>query len=262
MLAGRVDRLLDGDTFDVLLDGDDETTRIRMQGIDAPETDQPMSDDAVAMLERLLGDAEVQLQPAGQTSYNRIVARVYVDGVDVNAQMVRRGLAMAERRYLREFDDGADYCVFEHAARSDKLGIWRLPPNQRIPPWYAPSRGGPRGPFTDTATRRSRVVSQRSASRSEAPDRVRDSRRSTSHPLSSGAAQCRRRAGRCKAVKRPGFTCGNVGRRSMGMATACRARRFVVNQGCPDSAVLTERRAELRSLLSQNGQDKQTKAST
>lgn len=149
VLVGEVERVVDGDTIDVRLEGDDEVTRVRMQGIDAPETDQPMSDDAVALLRQLLGDGAVELQPAEQTSYERIVARVFVDGADVNAAMVRRGLAMAERRYLREFDDGESYCVFEHAARSDKLGIWRLPPNERIPPWYAPSRGGSRGRVTD-----------------------------------------------------------------------------------------------------------------
>lgn len=94
-----------------------------------------MSDEAVALLGRLLGDGEVELQPAEQTSYGRMVARVYVGDVDVNAEMVRRGLAMAERRYLREFDDGESYCMYEHAARSDKRGIWRLPANQRVAPW-------------------------------------------------------------------------------------------------------------------------------
>jgi micrococcal nuclease len=72
-----------------------------MQGIDAPETDQPMSDDAVALRRRLLGDGEIELQPAGQRSYTRTIARVYVGGTDVNAEMIRRGLAMAERRFLR-----------------------------------------------------------------------------------------------------------------------------------------------------------------
>jgi endonuclease YncB( thermonuclease family) len=50
VLVGRVTRILDGDTLDVLLEDDDETTTIRMQGIDPPETDQPMTDDAVALL--------------------------------------------------------------------------------------------------------------------------------------------------------------------------------------------------------------------
>jgi endonuclease YncB( thermonuclease family) len=135
VLVGGVTKIVDGDTFDVLLEGDDETTRVRMQGIDAPESVQPMSDAAVALLGRLLGDGEVELQPAEQTSFGRIVARVYVDSVDVNAEMVRRGFAMAERRFLREFDDGASYCVFEQEARSNKRGIWRLPANQRIAPW-------------------------------------------------------------------------------------------------------------------------------
>jgi micrococcal nuclease len=96
----------------------------------------------------LLGDGEVELLPAEQVTYGRMVARIYANGADVNAQMVRRGLAMAERRYLREFDDGEDYCVFEHAARAERLGIWRLPADQRIAPWEWRRGKGSAG-FTD-----------------------------------------------------------------------------------------------------------------
>jgi endonuclease YncB( thermonuclease family) len=146
VLPGRVTRIIDGDTVDVQLGSG--PIRVRMQGIDAPERDQPKTDESVALLRRLLGEGEVELLPAEQTSYNRMVARIYVNGADVNAQMVRRGLAMAERRYLNEFDDGADYCVFEHAARTERLGIWPLPADQRIAPWEW-RRGKGRAGFTD-----------------------------------------------------------------------------------------------------------------
>ena len=133
VLVGRVIKIVDGDTIDVALDSG--PIRIRMQGIDAPERGQPMSGDATELLRDLVDEKEVELLPSGQYSFERMIARVYLGETDVNAEMIRRGLAMAERRFLREFDDGESYCEFEHDARSARLGIWALPPGERTAPW-------------------------------------------------------------------------------------------------------------------------------
>jgi endonuclease YncB( thermonuclease family) len=148
VLVGTVERIIDADTLEVQLDSGG--IEVRMQGSDAPERGAPMSDEAIALLSELVADGEVELQPAEQTSYERMVARIYVGGSDVNAAMLKRGFAMADRRFLREFDDGEDYCVFEHAARSAKLGIWALPADQRIAPWEWRENGRMR--FTDYGT--------------------------------------------------------------------------------------------------------------
>ena len=87
VLDGAVDRIVDGDTVDVVLDSG--KIRVRMQGIDAPERTQPLSEQAVAALRQLLAAGNIELLSANQTSYNRMVARIYVGDVDVNAQMVR-----------------------------------------------------------------------------------------------------------------------------------------------------------------------------
>jgi endonuclease YncB( thermonuclease family) len=149
VLAGTVERIVDGDTVDVVLDSG--KVRVRMQGIDAPERDQPLSEEAVALLRQLIGSDEVELQVAEQTSYDRMVARVFAAGTDANAEMVKRGLAMAERRFLDEFDGGESYCVFEHSARLKKAGIWGLPADQRIAPWEWRRRAN-RPSFTDYGT--------------------------------------------------------------------------------------------------------------
>lgn len=147
VIGGTVDRIIDADTIDILLDSG--KARVRMQGIDAPERGQPLFEEAANVLRELVAGGEVELQPAEQTSYARMVARVYVDGTDINAEIVRRGFAMAERRFLREFEDGEDYCVFEHEARTERLGIWRLPADQRVAPWEWRDRNQRTIPFTD-----------------------------------------------------------------------------------------------------------------
>ncbi len=133
VLIGRVTRIVDGDTIDVQLDSG--VIRVRMQGIDTPERGQPMFTEASAALRDLVGDKPVELLPSGQFSFERMVARVYADGNDVNAEMIKGGFAMAERRFLHDFEDGDSYCAFEHSARSEGLGIWPLPAEQRVAPW-------------------------------------------------------------------------------------------------------------------------------
>jgi endonuclease YncB( thermonuclease family) len=147
VLVGKTDRVVDGDTFDVVLDSG--RIRVRVWGIDAPEHDQRDGAEATAALRQLVEGREVELQPAGQVSYERMVARVFVAGVDIDAEMVKRGFAMAERRYLRQFDDGKSYCAFEHSARSANYGMWSLPADQRVAPWEWRRRKNRTTPFTD-----------------------------------------------------------------------------------------------------------------
>jgi endonuclease YncB( thermonuclease family) len=54
VLVGRVVKVVNPDTIDVLIDGDSEPTRVRMQGIDAPERDQVHSDKSTDVLRDLV----------------------------------------------------------------------------------------------------------------------------------------------------------------------------------------------------------------
>ena len=148
VLVGTAERVVDGDTIDVVLASG--KIRVRVWGIDTPERGQPLAEEASTLLRQLVDDGRnVELQPAGQTSYDRMVARVFVDGTDVGAEVVKRGFAMAERRYLDQFPDGASYCTFEHSARSAKSGIWSLRADRRVAPWEWRRRASRTTPFTD-----------------------------------------------------------------------------------------------------------------
>ena len=63
--------------------------------------------------------------------YGRTVGRVYVDSLDINAALVKRGAAWVYRQYSR--DPGL--LVLEQQAKAAKRGLWALPPAQQIPPW-------------------------------------------------------------------------------------------------------------------------------
>ncbi|MFP4338394.1 MAG: thermonuclease family protein [Halothece sp.] len=93
----------DGDTFRALC-GYDEL-KIKMCGIDAPETDQPGGIESRDYLRSLLpDDAEIIVIPIETDRYGRTVAEVWNDAITngdqfVNAQMVFAGQAWHYQQY-------------------------------------------------------------------------------------------------------------------------------------------------------------------
>ena len=89
----RVTCVVDGDTF--WLHGE----KIRPEGFDAAEMGAPkcrrkapLADAAAAELARVLSSGKVEIQGNGR-SYDRRLARVTVDGVDIAEPMIASGLA-------------------------------------------------------------------------------------------------------------------------------------------------------------------------
>jgi micrococcal nuclease len=97
--AGRVVRVIDGDTFEVELPGGVED--VRLIGIDTPETVKPdtpvqcYGERASHFTHRLLEGRRVRLRVGVEPRdvYGRLLAYVRVGGLLVNAALVRRGLA-------------------------------------------------------------------------------------------------------------------------------------------------------------------------
>ena len=85
------------------------------------------------------------MEPFEQDRYDRLVARVWLDGQDINAAMIKSGDAWAYRRYA----DEPAYCAYEKAARDLGRGLWRLPPADRVAPWEWRQRRSREGRFTD-----------------------------------------------------------------------------------------------------------------
>jgi micrococcal nuclease len=117
----------DGDTC-ALADG----TRIRLHAIDAPELDQPGGEQARVLINQLVAGHQVDVRPAGDRSYRRVVADIALpDGRDVGATMVSAGLAWEERRWD---NNPANHLVErQEAAQRAHLGLWADP--SAIPPW-------------------------------------------------------------------------------------------------------------------------------
>jgi endonuclease YncB( thermonuclease family) len=143
VLDGVVVGIVDGDTADVRLASG--MIRVRFHAIDAPERDQPYGAASKAALAALVYGKPVALEPIEQDRYDRLVARLWLGELDVNAEMVRQGHAWVYRRY----DDDPAYCAYEKAARDQRRGLWALPPSQRPAPWEWRRRKSLAGGYTD-----------------------------------------------------------------------------------------------------------------
>jgi len=136
VLAGRVVKVIDGDTIDVQLQSG--PIRIRFHGVDAPEKAQDHGKEATAALSRWVMGRDVQIEPFEQDRYDRLVGIVYVGELNVNSELVRDGHAWAMRRYMRKKD--VELCRFEAEARLHRRGLWAS--LEAIPPWNYRRRKG------------------------------------------------------------------------------------------------------------------------
>jgi len=127
--TGKVISIADGDTIKILVDQTQH--KIRLAEIDTPEKAQPYGQRAKQALSALAFGKIAEVEQKDIDRYGRIVGRVYINGIDVNAKMVRGGYAWVYRKYAT---DQSLYAM-EDDARENKRGLWALPEAQRIPPW-------------------------------------------------------------------------------------------------------------------------------
>ncbi len=114
-------RAIDGDTLDF------GGMRVRLFGIDAPETGQACERDRIAwacgieakaLLEALVAGQHVECSPRGHDRYGRTVAVCSVGRQDLAETLARAGMAIA----LEQFS--ADYAAAAEQARASRIGIW------------------------------------------------------------------------------------------------------------------------------------------
>ena len=139
-VAARVVGVTDGDTITALVGQQSE--KIRIEGIDAPELGQAFGRNAKTRMSNLVFGLDVQLELHGRDRYQRLLARVTVDGVDVGRQLVFEGLAW-------QYQGGPhreDLARAEKDARTARRGLWA--DSDPVPPWVfrrgsRPSAGAP-----------------------------------------------------------------------------------------------------------------------
>lgn len=122
--------IVDGDTIEIA------GQRIRLEGIDAPETAQKCQSaegkeyscgrDATRALLQVIENEPIECESVGTDKYGRMLGICFLDGEDINRYMVESGHAWAFVRYSQR------YAGAEERARAAHAGIWQGP---AIPAW-------------------------------------------------------------------------------------------------------------------------------
>ncbi len=129
----RVVSVADGDTITVLKD--DAKVKIRLAGIDAPESQQAYGQASKKHLSDLVYDRDVTLDCGKMDKYKREVCVVMIDGNDANLAQIEAGLAWWYRKYQNEqkSQQRADYEAAEGSAKAARRGLWA--DADLVPPW-------------------------------------------------------------------------------------------------------------------------------
>jgi len=129
VFTGTVIGVKDGDTFEILYDGQPE--RVRLADIDCPEKSQPFGKNAKQFSSDLCFNKTVTVTcDAKRDRYGRLIGTVVTnDGINVNEALVKEGFAW---HYLA-YSDKEELTGYEAAARKKHLGLWA--DVNPTPPW-------------------------------------------------------------------------------------------------------------------------------
>lgn len=127
-LQGKVIRVLDGDTIEVLQDK--KPVRIRLANIDAPEKKQAYGRWSMNQLKALVAGQPVTVTYSQTDRYGRIIGQVFtMDGTEANSYMVQAGAAWVYQRYNTD----KALPALQQEAKKQKRGLWADP--NPVPPW-------------------------------------------------------------------------------------------------------------------------------
>ena len=126
--VGRVVGVQDGDTLTVL-GPDQQQIRVRLVGIDAPESRQPYGAASKKSLSDLVFGKEVRLAGQEKDRYGRTLGNVYLGDLWINREQVVRGLAW----HYTYYSDDPSLAAAEAEARQFHRGLWQ--DRRPVPPW-------------------------------------------------------------------------------------------------------------------------------
>ena len=128
-----VPKIIDGDTVHI------NSKKIRLEGIDAPEIKQQCKKPSLKIsaviglqinknyscgviakikLTDKINNSKIKCISSSKDRYNRFLATCYKNRINLNKWMVRKGYAVAYKRYSK------DYVRDEEYAKKNKLGFW------------------------------------------------------------------------------------------------------------------------------------------
>jgi endonuclease YncB( thermonuclease family) len=128
-LTGKVVHIADGDTL-TILDADKMQHKIRLHGIDAPESKQAFGTKAKEALASKIHEKTVRIVWKEKDQYGRIVGDVHLGDRNINIEMVRDGFAWWYKTYAPK---SKTLEAAEEEAQKAKRGLWH--DKNPEPPW-------------------------------------------------------------------------------------------------------------------------------
>lgn len=145
VIHGKIIKVSDGDTVHFVQSGENFKMRVRLYGIDAPETEkknrrtgivskpgQPYGEEAYRALKAKIDGKDVTIEIWDKDRYKRMVSVIRLGDRNINREMVAEGWAWAYRQYL-DRPHASEYIGAEDDARKSKRGLWKQ--SNPMPPW-------------------------------------------------------------------------------------------------------------------------------
>ena len=126
-LTGKVVGVTDGDTVTLLVK--QKTLKVRLYGIDAPETKQSFGNRSKQALAAMVFGKVITLKKTGTDKYGRTLGIIHYQDSDINAKMIEDGWAW----HYKYYNDEARLERLETKAKKSKLGLWA--DSKPIAPW-------------------------------------------------------------------------------------------------------------------------------
>lgn len=94
--------------------------RIRLRGIDAPESSMPYGKEAQNELIKIVQGKCLRVLVYGEDRYGRCVADLYCNGIFVQEVMLKKGCAW----HYSAYDQRSELAKWEKEARAKRVGLW------------------------------------------------------------------------------------------------------------------------------------------
>ncbi|MBU0687901.1 MAG: thermonuclease family protein [Gammaproteobacteria bacterium] len=119
--------VIDGDT--VLVLRDKQKLKLRLADIDAPEKVQPFGQRSLEFLKSRVNKKVVQVESRAIDQYGRTIATIKLDGIDLNQELVRQGMAWEYSFH----HSNKDFIALQLEAQQARRGLWQQTSAQA--PW-------------------------------------------------------------------------------------------------------------------------------
>lgn len=126
---GIVTKIIDGDT--VYIKSNDSMHKVRFLDIDAPEHDQPYGYTSKNNLNNLIFQKLVSVKTNKQDRYGRDLGYIFYNGLNINEEQVKDGLAWAYRYHGKA--SSSTMSLLEETAKNNQVGLWKS--INPIEPW-------------------------------------------------------------------------------------------------------------------------------